>query len=210
MKSGIVDLKILYKIAKRDKEGLALHASSDNGKNYGTEVTALCETIPMVQGFYLFGKYIKKVLWQSIYFGKAGTGKTTNLRARIREELSDERAFIWKGKHTGLEDEDNKDILAIIAKHYPQAKDPKKSRYETETKRAVRKEGTTHIVWVSMPDLNDDEEIKIIEADLIETLNPRANRQRNPRPATSLLDDTIEIIKKMKILINDNRPMRKK
>jgi len=210
MESGIVDLNTLYIIAKKDKEGLALDGGSFDGKKYGAEVKALCETIPTVQGFYLFGKYIKMVLWQSIYIGKAGTGKTTNLQARIREELSDERAFMWKGKHTGLKEDD--DILAIIAKHYPQANDPRKSRYEPETIRAVRKAGATHIIWVSRPDLKDDKEkeIEVIEADLIETLNPRENKQRNPKDGNKLLGDIIEIIKAMKIQINNNRPAQKK
>ena len=46
--------------------------------------------------------------------------------------------------------------------------------YEKRMARALNKKDSTHIAWVADPDLTD-EAVEDIEADLIETLNPRAN-----------------------------------
>ncbi|OQX08757.1 MAG: hypothetical protein BWK73_24605 [Thiothrix lacustris] len=121
--------------------------------------------------------------------GKAGFGKTASLRARITEELKDERAFIWCGNHTGLDDIAVKNIWQQF---YP----PNSNAAENHINRALKKQETTHIIWVATPHINNSKVSKI-EADLIETLNPITNAQR-PTPTSSLQDVTIDVIKLLK------------
>ena len=108
--------------------------------------------------------------WNSIYLGKAGYGKTTNLRARILEELKDERCSVWMAVF-------NKEKLHAIRDRIHSG------RYEREWERGMKKAGTTHIVWVPKPGIAP-ENITLVEADLIESLYPTANRQRLTPPNT--------------------------
>jgi hypothetical protein len=197
MKSGIISLSSLYKIAKEDNYGLSLKGNSPEGRLLGGETRKLCKDIDDSRGFYIWGNYQKSnSLWRTVYLGKAMKGKTASLRARITEELIDERFFLWS---------ENKDdfikIYNIFKKLY-------KRDYEKECKRAFRKRETTHIIWVGTPNI-DNKKLLTVEADLIETLNPIVNIHR-PKPTSELLDQTVKIIKLMKHQIHENRPQKSK
>jgi hypothetical protein len=150
------------------------------------------------QGFYAWGFYEKSGLWRTIYVGKAGFGKTASLKARITEELKDERAFVWCGKHTGLNRDDCKKIWQS---YYPASTVSKVP--ENHIERSLRKIYTTHIVWAIVPNLSNDN-VRLVEADLIETLNPSANFQRSA-PHYGFLDTTIDVIRAFKQRIHDLR-----
>ncbi len=199
MKSGKIILTPLYEHALADPEGHSLRGASSIGRDYGRKATELTKSIPVMHGFYLWGKYEKNGLWRTIYLGKAGYGKTTSLQARIREELKDERVFVWAGLHPGLSDED---LLRIGEKHYPSMW----HKYRSHFTRALQKAGTTHIIWAVTKGIRNDEVTKI-EADLIETMNPVANVQR-PAPVSGLQEKTIEIIKLLKHQIHGSRGSR--
>lgn len=196
MKVGMITLEKLYEHATIDTEADAIKGNTKSGREYGKKVKELTSTISDQQGFYLWGKYEKNNLWRTIYLGKSGKGKTSSLRARLSEELKDEKSFLWSGPHSKLTDE----MLAKRAADlWPNSWDKFKPIFE----RANRKSGTTHIIWVSSTGISNEDVVKI-EADLIETMNPIANYQR-PKPVSDLQDKTVEIIKMFKHQIHLGR-----
>lgn len=197
-KSGIVSLKPLYDFASLDQYNTAIEGRSKEGRKFGKLVKSLTAEISDQGGFYIWGSYDHKGLWQNIYIGKAGFNKTTSLRARIMEELKDERQFFWKAKLPENE------ILKLCDEYYPKMA----HRYKTEWVRHFKKFNSTHIIWVSIESADREEfesEILVIESDIIETMNPKANINR-PRPFGELQEHTIEIITRIKHNIHENRP----
>lgn len=190
---GSVCLRALYAYMEADPTGRSLHGSSKKGREYGKLVTAVASQVAEKQGFYLWGKYEKNGLWRNIYLGKAGFGKTANLQARIREELKDESFFLW---HHVL---DEQELFRIGEKHYPRMA----KKYLAGWKRVIRKSGTTYIHWVDTPDLNNDD-VRTVESDLIETMNPYANKVR-PSPVSELQEKTINVIFALKSQIHSQR-----
>ena len=188
-------LSPLLKFAKKDKDRLGLEHNSKHGREYGRLVVDLMTDVPNTSGFYIWGNYQPNGLWRTIYLGKAGYGKTTGLKARLTEELKDERLCIWCRKQ---EDHDAiKDTWLRGATH------PAGIRHAV---RSLKKLGSTHIFAVTVPtDEIDNKSITAIESDLIETMNPIANMMR-PGPSSSLQDVTIEIIRHFKNAIHLNRP----
>lgn len=186
----------------QDKGGKGLHGNSPCGRDYGKLVTRLAQSIADLQGLYIWGYYESNGLWRTIYLGKAGLGRTASLRARITEELKDERALIWRGKHSGLDDEA---LERLWLGHYPPSPGSKAS--ENHVKRALSKAGSTHIIWVATPEI-DNGHVARIEADLIESLNPSANVQR-PAPTSGLQEMTVSVIQRFKAEMHRHRPTPK-
>jgi hypothetical protein len=193
METGCIQLSELYSYVKNDPKGHALHGNSKEGRKFGRLAKGIVGSIKNEHGFYLWGKYEANGLWRHIYLGKAGYGKTASLQARILEELKDEKAFLWRNTI------DEETLLAIGKKHYPKMW----YSYEKHWKRAFRKVGSTHIIWVTTPDLNN-KDVEMVESDLIETINPIANYQR-PTPKSELQDYTVKVIKSFKHHIHKNR-----
>lgn len=194
MKSGILDLHPLIKyVDEGDRVGKSLCGYSSSGREYGTLANDLTVSIPEDPGFYLWGSYAKNRLWKNIYLGKAGYGRMTHLRARILEELKDERQFLWC---PFLTDE------ALFAKGkecYPRMWET----YKNHWKRAIAKAGASHIIWASAPEV-ENSQVLDIEKDLIETMNPSANLKR-PVPPSSLQPVTKEVIGFFRYEIHKNR-----
>jgi len=196
--SATVNLDPLFQFTSNNLDGSGMHGQSSVGRLYGKTVSELATKIANSQGFYIWGRYESTRLWRTIYLGKAGFGKTASLRARITEELKDERAFVWCGDHTGLQREDCK---RIWQRYYPPISSSQAP--ENHINRALRKSGTTHIVWVSISDM-DNNNVRLVEADLIETMNPIANFHR-PAPTSDLQQITVEVIRAMKAEIHRHR-----
>lgn len=192
-------LSDLLRYAAQDVAGEALHGNSKKGREYGKLVTLVTQSIAQTQGFYIWGKYEKR-FWHSIYLGKAGFGKTASLQARIKEELKDERLCIWCGDHTGLNDHQVQEIWHRV---YPPARQGCQAGVN-HANRAIRKQGTTHIIWVATPAI-DNADVHKIEADLIEMLNPVGNILR-PIPCATLQEATVETIRRFKAEIHRHRP----
>ena len=80
---------------------VAAHPAFVSGKNgdmgeYTKLVNKIVESIPNnTPGWYLWGNFNDTGFWHTVYLGKAGNKKTSSLRARIKEELLDERAAFW-------------------------------------------------------------------------------------------------------------------
>lgn len=175
----------------QDKGGKGLHGNSPCGLDYGKLVTRLAQSIADLQGLYIWGYYESNGLWRTIYLGKAGLGRTASLRA-----------LIWRGKHSGLEDEA---LERLWLGHYPPSPGSKAS--ENHVKRALSKAGSTHIIWVATPEI-DNGHVARIEADLIESLNPSANVQR-PAPTSGLQEMTVSVIQRFKAEMHRYRPTPK-
>ncbi|WP_415906760.1 hypothetical protein ACMXYX_07740 [Neptuniibacter sp. QD72_48] len=194
MESGHITLDSLYQHVNHDPCFQSIDGQGKTGREYAALATKLTSNIPIQQGFYIWGNYEENSLWRTIYLGKASSGKTSSLKARILEELKDERIFMWADSQPNL---NNAELMRLALNQYP------RKGLDKHFSRALRKKGTTHIIWVSTPDILKDE-ILNIEADLIETMNPFANSMR-PSPSSGLLDITIEVIKRFKSEIHGLR-----
>jgi hypothetical protein len=193
----ILSLQELYRFIKdhaSNPEALRLERT-DLGRKYCRLCDQITNSIDETPGFYLWGRYGQKGGWQNIYLGKAGYGKTTNLKQRIREELKDERPSIWRAVLTENE------VLAIGARIHPVMWE--KRKYCEDWKRSMRKAGTTHIAWVPAPEIKS-EDVTRIESDLIEALNPIANHVR-PAPLSILQPDTTRILASFRSSVHAKR-----
>lgn len=199
MNCGMINLKPLVEYAERENpRGESLYGNSVPGKKYGKLAKSVTASIPNEQGFYLWGKYEKNGLWKNIYLGKAGYGRTAHLRARILEELKDERQFLWCSVFT------RDQLLAKGKEFYPRMW----KTYERHWLRAIAKAGTSHIVWVATPEIANPE-VQNIEKDLIETMNPAANLMR-AAPPSSLQPFTKDVIGCFRERIHEGRKDRNK
>jgi hypothetical protein len=177
----VISLKDLYKFVtdrRHGEEAIRIDRGSLPGKEYCHLCDRLADVIDEAQGFYLWGKYDERGYWHSIYLGKAGFGETKSLKKRIREELKDERCCFWRSV---LDETKLHEIRERIHN----------GKYERSWKRAMKKAGTTHIVWEPAPAIAP-ENITRVEADLIEALNPKANLQR-PTPTNTVQNEATRI-----------------
>ena len=71
-------------------------------------------------------------------------------------------------------------------------------------KRPLLKAGTIEIIWVPAPKLSDPE-ILMVEADLIEALNPSANLSR-PTPVRLVQSHATTVFSQLREIIHKNRP----
>lgn len=195
MNSDIVSLENLINYVKNeDPTGNALVGNSQSGRDLGRRTKEITKDIATDRGFYLWGSYDKRGFWENIYLGKAGFSKHSGLYKRIKEELRDERGFLW---YTVL---GKKGVLDKGA----EIKQDTWSKCKNEWNRHLLKAGTSHIVWVATPDITESDVLSI-EADLIETLNPKANVIRTT-PPSKLQEVTKEIISQFRFRIHKNRP----
>jgi hypothetical protein len=191
--SDIVSLTPLIEFASKDQTLGALGRITERERSAYGQITAhLVEGVADSKGFYLWGFYESQGLWRNKYLGKAGYGRISHLRARIREELNDERVVFWASRR--------QEAFEIGQKVFPE----KWSEYRLHWERALRKAPSTHIVWVACAWLTDDA-VTSVEADLIETLNPTANMQR-PGPPSAFQGPTREIIGELRNQIHEHRP----
>lgn len=207
-KNAFISLRCLYEfIRKRKDEHLhALNLETPLGGKYSALCDTLTAAIPELQGIYIWGAFDSKKYWKSLYLGKAGLGRSKKLlRARIREELKDERCSLWRYVLSKGQ------LLEVGPRvHHPGQWD----RYiKNAWLRSLRKGGATHIVWAPARGL-DNRQVRNLEAELIEAFNPEANRQR-PIPPNEVLVEASRIfmhlrhtIHYIRSLSDDNRPFK--
>ncbi|MFA5802920.1 MAG: hypothetical protein WC911_10695 [Thermoleophilia bacterium] len=164
METGIIHLEELYHYIRQNRD--IPHRTND--KNVYRPFKALIEkavtNIPKKTGWYYwvdFGAVVRPV-----YIGKSDSSTTWNLYTRIEEELSEEYVALWATVHNEQE------MLETFSRKY-------NNKYDNNHKRALKKRGVTHILWVSVSNALDNHEIKSIEDKLIETFQPIANAKRN-------------------------------
>jgi hypothetical protein len=66
--------------------------------------------------------------------------------------------------------------------------------HQSAWKRAMLKYGTTYIIWVTAPPHLPPEKVLLVEADLIEALNPSKNIKR-PTPPDTVQDEATDMFK---------------
>jgi hypothetical protein len=151
---------------------VAVHPKFVSGKNgdmgdYTKLINMIVESIPIQPGWYLWGRFNDVGFWETVYLGKAGNKKTSSLKARIREEMLDERAAFWATVY-GSEPTERQ-----FQKIY-------KNKYGPGT-RSYRKRNIHFIVWASATPTTE-EEIKTEESVLITLYRPAVNIQRVTYP----------------------------
>jgi hypothetical protein len=173
-KVGVVDLKQLRDFLKdKNEKDLDLlcgfQKSNEFGKNaFGKKVSEIVTGIPDEPGVYLWVKYDEtKKTSEPVYIGMTRK-KKTSLKKRIREELVDERIFLWLDLWT------QDQALKCENTYY-------KGKYKKNWERSFAKAGTTHIIWFSSsmmlyPEKIKSKNIENIEAILIVELDPSANQ----------------------------------
>lgn len=199
MENDIIFLEPIYKlICEQYEKEFPKQNPWDNKLNiwkaYRSCYTKICERIPKSPGFYFWGKYDHKTkYWSSIYVGMAGTNKSASLFNRISKEMTAESAFAFG------------QIMDIhkINDYTKEAYRDKYEEYAINNERAIRKKGTTHIIWCDTH-LKDDSEIVDVEKDLIEILDPTANAKKQA-PPKELHSHSIEVLNAMRLLIHENR-----
>lgn len=199
MYSDVASLEPVYRVirdAPNLDQLLRLSGRQAPGRTYTRKCDEITARLPETQGFYLWGCYDAKGLWKNIYLGKAGLGKAANLKKRIREELKDERCFAWRPFCTKQE------LLEVGEKIHSNMW----RKYKRYWERALLKQATTHIVWVSTPTVSNKDVLRI-EADLIESLNPSANIRR-PAPPKDLQGDTRDVFGLFRQKIHEERGNR--
>ena len=202
MRSGGILLQTLHDWARNyflktgGLQALKIDGKRPPGREMMQLCVSVCEAIPERPGFYLWGRYTEEGRWQSIYLGKSGFGKTASLRARITEELKDERVCIWGNFRNSREE-----VFEWGEQLYPPAAWLK---FKKHWERSFLKSPATHIIWVSTHLANAD--IPIVESDLIEALNPIANRQR-PIPQSCWQGQTADIFGQLRMEIHKHRPL---
>ena len=174
----------------------ALPWQSKIGRKYGKECKECVKGAAPSQGIYLWGYFESNGLWKNVYLGKAGRGKTTNLRARILEELKDDRRFAWS--HVWGE----ADLRSRVMKIYARRRDTVGRNFEL----ALKRRGARRIVWAAAPNL-DNKSLVRVESDLIEAINPSANQQR-PSPSSTWQEDTNQIFGRLRRVIHEARHAR--
>ena len=160
---------------------VAAHPAFVSGKNgdmgeYTKLVNKIVESIPNnTPGWYLWGNFNDTGFWHTVYLGKAGNKKTSSLRARIKEELLDERAAFWATVYGSEPTE--RQFQKIF-----------KNKYGPGT-RSYRKRNVHFIVWVAAS--VTEQEVKAEEAVLISAYRPAINIQRGSYPAPTRHTDGV-------------------
>lgn len=161
MESLIIDLEHLYCHAERDKGCESLPLKTRNGRELGKKITKLFSGVQESAGIYVWYDSQNQNV---IYAGKSTKRKTSNLRARLVEELKEERAFLWAGKRIGIGVDK---IHSKWQEFYPDIQDKGGGRRHID--RAIRKSNSTHVIVISLPALNEEPQIiGSIEAHVIQ------------------------------------------
>lgn len=188
---GMISLRdIASFVQEHNEEDDALNPRTPLGGEFHRLCDSLASAIDDAPGFYLWGYYDKRKYWHSIYLGMAGFGKHARLRRRILDELKEEKCCFW------LTVRNPDQLQAIREKIY-------RGKYGLQWKRAMEKEGATHIAWVPAPHLAD-QDIRPVEADLIEALDPRANVQR-PIPQSSVQKEATRVFEQLRLAVHTGR-----
>jgi hypothetical protein len=199
VEQGVLSLKPLYDFVEgcwdvfEDRNGISAPSayfvkSGELGRAYCEKCEKIVSkspnavVVPPNPGFYLWGFYNVNKFWVNVYLGMASEGKAANLGSRLYEELTNERAFVWRNHYS------REQVIGF---------DP---NYPVEAARALRKAGSTHVFWVATPHL-PKESIKLVEKDLIEAMNPTGNRARS-KPLPTLQNEAGEIFDSFRGMIH--------
>jgi len=197
MESGVISLKPLYKyvlntLDNRQKwDVINPWEHGPSRKSYKECYSSVLRNarVPHKAGWYLWGCYSTGMkTWNSVYVGVAGLarkGKNIHkLDNRIMKELDAEREFLFIQRYSIQQ------IYRFKKETFP-VTFPK---FNKNADRAIRKMGTTFIIWVAVPESMSSnpetlgENLRRIESGLIKYFEPCANSE--DAPISSPPDDT--------------------
>jgi len=97
-------------------------------------------------------------------------------------------------------------MLAVILGLRGSAPNRNESAKVSTWRTSFLKAGATHIIWVTDPQFSN-RDVQNIESDLIELLDPSANKKR-PVPPTSLQQQTHTVVGHFRRLVHNERKRR--
>ena len=133
--------------------------------DYSKLINKTIEEVPVLPGWYLWGKFNDMGWWETVYLGKAGKKKTSSLRTRLYDELREECIAFWAeiyGREPMIKQDHSR---------------PNAHKYGPPT-RALRKVGSRFVIWVAIDDEISEQEIKKQEDLLIKIYRPTHNAAR--------------------------------
>lgn len=133
--------------------------------DYSKLINMTIVDVPVLPGWYLWGRFNDMGWWETIYLGKAGKKKTSSLHTRLYDELREECIAFWAEVY-GRE--------PMVKQHLTQ---PGVDKYGPPT-RALRKIGSRFVIWVAAEGDSSEEEIKRQEDLLIKIYRPTHNAAR--------------------------------
>lgn len=147
---------------------------------YSKLINATITDVPVLPGWYWWGRFNDMGWWETVYLGKAGKQKTSSLRTRLYDELREECIAFWAEVY-GRE--------PMLKQHKPIS-----DKYGPPT-RALRKRGSQIVVWVAVEDEITEVEIKRQEDLLIKMYRPTHNAARwNQSAANDKSTEQIELM----------------
>ncbi len=165
LQSGVIDLASLFSYIKHHPD--IPHKKEPEFAPFKSLYLKLVEQIPGLPGWYVWVNGSSKKN-RIVYIGQSAEGNSATLKARIKEEFQDEYVALWGTVH------DSEKVRRKLDEKY-------EFKYSKEIARAVRKAGTTHIVWCGAEGISS-KELTTIEYNLIERLDPFANSKRITYP----------------------------
>jgi hypothetical protein len=139
--------------------------------------------VPELPGWHLWGKFNDIGGWETVYVGSTARGKTSQLRARLDEELRDECSALWAAVYS------RGSALSQVFDIYRYRPNHDYYKYNLVS---VLKAPARIIIWIGVEDEISKQEIDRQKNILMNTHEPTANISRPDRNA--LPDDrTIEI-----------------
>lgn len=174
MTHGKISLKTLRDYAK--KNPCPPHRKNDPAVYgpYKKKVLKLIEDVSKTDGWYVWFNSKRRT---ATYIGQTANRKTSSLRTRLYDELTEELVAIWL--HANCR------AVEIYTKKY-------KDKYNQG--RAAKKSDADSILWISYPGVNY-ETLDVVEDKLIERFKPKANVRitRNVDwPASAKVVKTVE------------------
>jgi hypothetical protein len=165
MNSGVIPFSRLFDYIKKHRD--VPRKTESEFEEFKKLYLSLVKDVGDVPGWYAWvrmGEGHPKV----IYIGQSQVRKTASLRARLKEEFLDEFIALWATIW------DPEEVIEVLNKKYD-------GKYASNIRRSARKAGSTHIVWFGREGLSDAE-LDGVEHDLIQKMNPPANRQHRQKP----------------------------
>jgi len=184
MDSGISSLRPLFDYAENDFNCEALDGDGEKGLEFGRMVSDVVQEIPDSPGFFLWGRFESNKAWRNIFLGHSG-----NLKANIREQISDNRASIYSFF------QNEKPLIKKCVEYF-------NGRYWHQWLDAIeRLRSATYIAWCVSTHAQDTS----IRALLIEIMNPITNINR-PLPSSGFdKSPAIEVIQNFNRVITTER-----
>jgi hypothetical protein len=201
---SFISLRILYSFVEHHRKEYeqALNPQQHLGKQFYEECEKLTQGIKDVQGIYVWGTFDHRKYWNSIYLGKAGLGNQKKLlHDRITEELKDERCFLWRRVLS-------EEALFCAGPKVHRGGQEKWDEYIHKAwRRSVKKARTTHIIYAPTKAALDNNDVRRVEAELIEALRPEANVSK-PVPPSHVIKEAARIFSHFRRTIHHVRGLK--